>query len=200
MKQVCNIGFTVAFTLAVTAAITAAASANENNVWDVLSANCGKAFAGKIIKDTDPSDTWTNARIVMHIRDCSENKIKVPLHVSENRSRIWIITKMPAGKMRLKHDHRHSDGTSDDVTMYGGTSAGGVDGSATITFPVDAESIASFKKNGLDASVSNSWHLSVGAHVFHYKLTRPSGREFEVAFDLGKPVELPPKAWDVSGK
>jgi len=193
MKQLRNICFTAAFTIAA----TAAASASENTVWDVLSANCGKAFVGTIVKDTDPSDTWTNARIVMHIRDCSENQIKVPLHVDANSSRIWIITKLPAGKMRLKHDHRHEDGSSDDVTMYGGTSGGGVSGAAAVTFPVDAESIASFKKNGLDASVSNSWHLSVGDATFHYKLTRPSGRTFDVAFDLSKPTALPPKAWDM---
>lgn len=202
MKQLINISIAAAFTLA----WAAVATASENSVWNVLSANCGKAFVGKIVKDTAPSDTWTNARIVMHVRDCSENEIKVPLHVDENRSRIWIITKLPTGKMRLKHDHRHEDGSSDDVTMYGGTSAsisvGGIDAddTATVTFPVDAESIASFKKNGLDASVTNSWHLSVGETTFHYKLTRPSGREFDVAFDLKKPVELPPKAWDVSDK
>jgi len=195
MKKLRNICFMVACTLI--GAATAAAS--ENNVWDVLSANCGKAFVGKIVKDTEPSDTWSNARIVMHVRDCSESEIKVPLHVDDNRSRIWIVSKLPEGKMRLKHDHRHKGGSSDDVTMYGGTSAAGVDGAATITFPVDAESIASFKKNGLEASVSNSWHLSVGDATFHYKLTRPSGREFEVAFDLRKPVALPPKAWDVGG-
>jgi len=196
MKLLRNICFAAAFTLAG----AATATASENNVWDVLSANCGKAFVGKIVKDTDPSDTWTNARIVMHIRDCSESQIKVPLHVDANRSRIWVITKLPAGKMRLKHDHRHDDGSSDDVTMYGGTSASGAGGGATVTFPVDAESIASFKKHGLDASVSNSWHISVGEATFHYKLTRPSGRTFDVAFDLSKPVPVPPKAWDMSGK
>lgn len=198
MKQLRNVCIMAAFATV----CAATATASENSVWDVLSANCGKAFVGKIIKDTDPSDTWTNARIVMHVRDCSENQIKVPLHVDDNRSRIWIVTKLGAGKMRLKHDHRHADGSSDAVTMYGGTSVGGanVNRPARVTFPVDTESIASFKKNGLDASVTNSWHLSVGDAMFHYKLTRPSGRTFEVAFDLSKPTALPPKAWDVSNK
>lgn len=115
MKKLRNICFMVACTLI--GAATAAAS--ENNVWDVLSANCGKAFVGKIVKDTEPSDTWSNARIVMHVRDCSESEIKVPLHVDDNRSRIWIVSKLPEGKMRLKHDHRHKGGSSDDVPCTG---------------------------------------------------------------------------------
>jgi len=198
MKQLHKFCTVAAFTLAA----STAASAGETTAWGALSSNCGKAFAGTIVKDTDPSDTWTNARIIMHIRDCSENEIKVPLHVDDNRSRIWIVTKLPAGKMRLKHDHRHQDGRSDDVTMYGGTSVGGdgADRASTVAFPVDKESITSFKKYGLEASVTNSWHLSVGETTFHYKLTRPSGREFEVAFDLSKPVAIPANAWDMSGE
>jgi hypothetical protein len=178
------------------AAIAAASSAfaEETTLWKSLQANCGKAFEGKVVEDTEPNDTWGKAALVMHIRECSADQVKVPLHLNEDRSRVWIVTKLPGGGMRLKHDHRHADGKPDAVTMYGGETA-----TATgdwITFPVDAESIATFKATGLDASVTNSWHLGATDTSFHYKLTRPSGRAFEIEFDLTKPVETPPPAWD----
>ena len=56
---------------------------------------------------------------VMHVRQCSDREIRIPFHVGENRSRTWVVTRTPQG-LRLKHDHRHEDGTEDRVTQYGG--------------------------------------------------------------------------------
>ena len=70
-------------------------------------------------------------------------------------------------------------------------------------FPVDAESIASFRANGLDQSVTNIWAVEItppgqsGAQ-FAYELRRPEsadGRYFRVEFDLSKPVVPPPPPW-----
>lgn len=174
------------------------ANAGDTALWDTLTANCGKAFEGKVTKDTENSGTWGSARLVMHVRDCSDSQVKVPLHMDDNRSRVWIISKLDGGKMRLKHDHWHAAGVPDAVTMYGGTST--TPSINWIEFPVDAESITMFKKEGLEASVSNSWHLGVKGSNFYYRLTRPSGREFEIEFDLSKSVDVPPMAWDIAPK
>lgn len=184
--------------LATVLAVQSPVTASGNTVWETLQTHCGKAFEGKVTKDTENSDTWGSARLVMHIRDCSASEIKVPLHMDENRSRVWIISKLDGGKMRLKHDHWHAAGVPDVVTMYGGTS----EEPATnwIEFPVDGESISMFKEQGLTASVTNSWHLGVDKGNFYYRLTRPSGREFEIEFDLSAPVEVPPFAWDIAPK
>ncbi|PCI62461.1 MAG: hypothetical protein COB37_07050 [Kordiimonadales bacterium] len=166
-------------------------------VLDTLMQHCGKAFLGEVTRYGTSDDAWRKARLIMHIRDCSDGQIKVPLHVGDDRSRIWVISKTENG-LRLKHDHRHADGTEDAVTQYGGESTAEAAQTATlVSFPVDQESITMFKDNGLTASVSNVWHISVTGDLFHYRLTREN-RDFMVTFDLSKPIDLPPAAWDLA--
>ena len=80
------------------------------------------------------------------------------------------------------------------MTMYGGDTAGV--GSATRQeFPVDAESIAMFRRDGLNASVENTWAMEIHPNTFVYELSRPNGRMFKVEFDLTRPVPSPPTPW-----
>src|SRR5687767_6659484 len=81
---------------------------------------CGKAFEGRVVEGTEPSDAaFGRERLVMHVRDCSPDEIRIPFHVGANRSRTWVITRTAEG-VRLKHDHRHEDGSPDAITQYGG--------------------------------------------------------------------------------
>ena len=166
-----------------------------------LSALCGQAFEGRVTSD-DPRDAdWASETLVMHVRECSEDVIRIPLHVGEDRSRTWVISVLEDGQMRLKHDHRHEDGEEDAVTQYGGDTA--VAGSAGAQdFPVDAYSITMFEREGLNASLTNVWRIEVdqaGAEEarFAYQLTRRNdpSRLFRVEFDLTQPVTAPPAAW-----
>jgi len=164
----------------------------QNQYFDALSAHCGKAYEGVVTSGSSADDGFSGKKLVMHVRECSDTELKVPFHVGDDHSRTWVITKTDNG-LRLKHDHRHQDGTEDKVTMYGGDTAD----SGTVTqqsFPVDAESIANFKENGLDQSVTNVWHMYIEPNTFTYRLTRES-RDFRVDFDLTKPVALPPTPW-----
>jgi len=139
--------------------------------------------------------------LVMHVRSCSKDRIEIPFNVGDDRSRTWVITRTAQG-LRLKHDHRHSDGKPDAVTMYGGDTAD-LGSAGRQAFPVDAESIANFRANGLARSVTNTWTIEVSAASepdarFAYELTRPAGptaRRFRVEFDLTKPVPAPPAPW-----
>lgn len=171
--------------------------AAAEGVFEAMQANCGKAFEGRVIKGP-ADDAWRSAKLVMHIRDCSASVIKVPLAYNEDRSRIWVFTRHADGTVSLKHDHRHSDGSEDKITQYGGRSVDGdgAPGDMDIAFPVDAESIAVFKENGLNTSTENTWHISKDGDDFVYRLTNPRGRDFRVAFDMTKPVTPPPSAWD----
>lgn len=181
----------------------------QSEFWAALSSHCGKAYAGRMTT-TDAADAdLAGAAMVMAVRDCSDTSIAVPFHVQNpdgtwDRSRTWLITRTAAG-LRLKHDHRHKDGSADTMTFYGGNTAG--PGTArTQAFPVDAESIAMFRREGLTASVTNIWTVAVdpvgtpGA-TYAYQLRRtvaggaPAERNFRVAFDLTRPVTLPPPAW-----
>lgn len=139
--------------------------------------------------------------MVMHVRSCTAYAIRIPFHVGTadggwDRSRTWVISRTAAG-LRLKHDHRHEDGSADAVTMYGGDSAGGGT-AARQEFLVDAESIASFRANSLPRSVTNVWSVEVEpGSSFAYQLSRTgaNARFFRVEFDLTRPIDPPPAPW-----
>ncbi len=162
-----------------------------------LRTHCGQAFAGRVLVDRPVSanDAFAGKALVMHVRECGADITRVPFHVGDDHSRTWVLTRTANG-LRLKHDHRHEDGSSDKVTMYGGdTAAAGT--AQRQAFPVDAESIANFNANGLTASVTNTWAMEIEpGRRFLYELSRPNGRLFQVEFDLSRPVNVPPASWD----
>jgi hypothetical protein len=166
-----------------------------------LADHCGRAYEGEIIANepAQENDPFEGERLVMHVRECTENEIKVALHVGEDRSRTWVITRVAAGVegmdgLRLKHDHRTEDGMPADVTMYGGDTAS--QGSSTRQeFPVDEESKAMFEEGDMAVSLSNTWAMEIEPDRFLYELSRPEGRMFQVEFDLTQPVEPPPAPW-----
>ncbi len=169
-----------------------------------IAGHCGQAYAGRIVANTPSSgapaptapDPFEGKVLVMHVRGCDapEQEIRIPFHVGDDHSRTWVLTRTADG-LRLKHDHRHEDGTPDAVTMYGGDTRDA--GSAVRQeFPVDAGSVAVFEREGLDASVVNTWAMEIEPGTrFLYELARPDGRLFQVEFDLATPVALPPAPW-----
>lgn len=164
---------------------------------DRLRSHCGQAFAGRIITDEPPPtapDPFTGKTLVMHVRACDSQRVEVPFHVGEDRSRTWVLTRTGTG-LRLKHDHRHEDGTPDATTLYGGDTANPGTGTRQ-EFPVDAESIALFEAEGRTVSTTNTWAMEIEpGQRFLYELSRPDGRLFRVEFDLSTPVEAPPAPW-----
>lgn len=185
-----------------------AADSPQDAFFAALSSHCGKAYAGRLVSDDAADADFADAAMVMHVAECSEDRIAVPFHVELDgkwdRSRTWLITRTETG-LRLKHDHRHADGESDAVTMYGGDTAS--DGTVRAQdFPVDPESVALFEREGLTASVTNVWTVEVDTAGtpnarFAYQLRRtveggaPEPRLFRVEFDLNSEVEAPPPAW-----
>lgn len=196
--------------LAGCATTPAATPSPQDAFWAALSSHCGKAYAGRMVTSDAADADLAGSAMVMAVRDCSATRIAVPFHVQNadgtwDRSRTWLITRTTGGALRLKHDHRHADGSADPVTFYGGDTA--APGTArTQSFPVDAESIAMFRREGLSASVTNVWSVEVDpvgtpGGVYAYTLRRtvaggaPAERHFRVEFDLTQPVALPPPAW-----
>lgn len=161
-----------------------------------LSALCGQAFSGRVLVDKpERTDSdFAGKPLIMHVRQCDEGQIRIPFHVGEDHSRTWVLSRRDQG-LHLKHDHRHADGSSDAVTLYGGASAApGTAGRQS--FPVDAQSSAMFDRAGLSESMSNTWALEIEpGKRFLYELSRPDGRLFQVEFDLSAPVAEPPAPW-----
>ncbi len=164
-----------------------------------IATHCGQAFEGHIaVNEPAPStpDAFAGKTLIMHVRGCEHpaRELRIPFHVGDDHSRTWVLTRTTDG-LRLKHDHRHADGSADAVTMYGGDTAhsGSVHRQA---FPVDADSRAMFRKEGLNASLDNVWAMEIDpARRFVYELARPDGRLFRVEFDLTRPVATPPVPW-----
>lgn len=167
---------------------------NGAHFFDNLRALCGKAFEGRIVSAPVASDAaFAGKRLVMHVRNCSADTIRVPFHVGEDRSRTWVITRTASG-LRLKHDHRHEDGSEDVLTQYGGdtTAAGSAERQE---FPVDQFSKDLFTRQNATVSTTNVWAMEVHpGRTFAYELRRP-GRHFRVEFDLTRPVSPPPPPW-----
>lgn len=174
--------------------------------FERLSLLCDKAYPGQLVSDQEADADMMGQPMIMHVATCDQTEIQIPFHISNadgswNRSRTWIITRTEDG-LRLKHRHRHDDGSLDAVSNYGGdTAASGT--KQRQEFPVDEESIALFKTEGLDQSVTNTWAVEISPPGekearFAYELRRPEtadARFFRVEFDLSKPVETPPPPW-----
>jgi hypothetical protein len=165
-----------------------------------IARHCGRAYAGRITANepATPNDPFDGKALIMHVRDCAPGELRIPFHVGDDHSRTWIVTRTGDG-LRLKHDHRHVDGSADVLTMYGGDTV--APGSANRQeFPVDADSRALFEREGLKASVGNTWAIEIDPDAkFVYELARP-GRLFRVEFDLARPVPIPPAAWGTEAK
>jgi hypothetical protein len=180
-------------------ALSAVVQSPADTFMAALAAHCGRAFAGRIVANTPAStapDPFDGKALVMHVRGCDEpaRELRVPFHVGDDHSRTWVINRTTTG-LRLKHDHRHRDGSADVLTMYGGDTASPGEAGRQ-EFPVDAESVALFRREGSTASVSNTWAMEIGpGKNFVYELSRPDGRLFRVEFDLSMPVAPPPAPW-----
>ncbi len=153
---------------------------------------CGQSFAAHIVEDDQPSEAW-NQPLVLHIRDCEADTLRMPLHVGEDRSRTWVLQRTAEG-LNFQHIHLHQDGSADAVSPYGGhTAEDGTEGLQS--FPADAASKALFERTGLAVSTQNTWRLGFpSVDILSYQLTRPN-RSFIVHVDLSQPVEEPPPAW-----
>lgn len=162
-----------------------------------IAAMCGNAYGGRIAANepATPNDPFVGQALVMHVRTCEpdQERVLVPFHVGEDRSRTWVLT-IHGDRIRLKHDHRHQDGTEDELTQYGGDSTS-VGTATRQEFPVDQFSIDLFTRTNRTVSNTNTWAMEVHpGKMFAYELSRP-GRLFRVEFDLTTTVPVPPAPW-----
>lgn len=161
-------------------------SAPSNLFMARLHTLCGQSYAGRVVS-TDAADAdFAGKRLIMRV-ECPQGQVRIPFAVGEDRSRTWVITRSGTG-LRLKHDHRHADGTEDVLTRYGGDTA--TPGTADRQeFPADQFSKDLFTREGRTVSNTNVWAVEVRpSETFAYELRRPGGRFFRVEFDLTRPV------------
>ncbi len=185
--------------------------ASQEAFWDNLSSHCGNTYEGALASSDERDADFAGRTMLAHWAECSDTRIAIAFQVESglantmdnplwDRSRTWVVTRTADG-LRLKHDHRHEDGSEDAVTQYGGDTLSA--GTARVQdFPVDAYSIAMFEREGLDVSLTNVWRIEVApadapGAMFAYQLTRRNDptRLFRVEFDASDEVAAPPPAW-----
>lgn len=166
------------------------AATPQDEFWTSLLALCGRAYAGRLVEGS-PADTIFEGRdLIMHVRQCSDNEIRIPFHVGDDHSRTWILTRLDTG-LRLKHDHRHEDGSEDEVTQYGGDTRD--EGTAQRQeFPAD-----DFTAQLVPVAATNVWTVEVvPGSTFAYALRREgTDRRVRIEFDLTREVDAPPAPW-----
>lgn len=166
------------------------APAPQDVFWSRIESLCGRAFAGRLTEGSPTDSVFRRAALIMHVRSCTPTEIRIPFHADADRSRTWVLTRTTEG-LRLKHDHRHADGTEDAITQYGGdTQDSGSSGRQE--FYADAHTASL-----IPAARTNVWTVEISpAERFVYALRRVgTDRRFRVEFDLGKPVTRPPPPW-----
>lgn len=153
-----------------------------------LATHCGKAYAGQIVSPNVPAD-FKDKELLMKVISCKEEEVKISFFVGEDLSRTWVFT-LENGLVKLKHDHRHQDGTPDDITMYGGTATN--TGFADMQFfPSDQETV-----DMMSTIAGNVWWVTIKDNKYTYNLKRvDSTGYFSASFDLSNEVKTDKMPW-----
>lgn len=156
--------------------------------WNTLKSHCGKAYEGRLVLPED-DENFGGKKLVMHLKACNDNEIKIPFYVGEDKSRTWILT-MNDNILTLKHDHRHKDGTEESVNFYGGTSSN-VGKAGIQVFPADI-----YTQKMIPDAATNVWWITIDETTYTYNLQRlGNDRIFKVVMDLTKPIAIPEAPW-----
>ena len=98
---------------------TKAEPTHQQAFFTNLTSLCGQVFEGASTFPDDAEHDFAGRLLVANFDSCNDNEIRVKFVVGEDHSRTWVISQSTQGLL-LKHDHRHEDGTPDEVTNYGG--------------------------------------------------------------------------------
>jgi len=189
MKKLASVAVPALIWALVSACATPTPPSPASAYFNNLRTLCGQTHEGRLATN-DPADaTFAGKRLVLGPVDCTRaDVVRIPFAVGDDRSRTWVITRLPDDRVRLKHDHRHADGTEDALSQYGGDSIDA--GTATRqSFPVDAFTRELFVAQNIPRSLPNVWSVDiVPGETFAYELKRPD-RHFRVVFDLTPAVK-----------
>jgi hypothetical protein len=142
--------------------------------FDRLRGLCGARFEGHSTFPEDPGDAFRDKLLVAVVETCTDREIRIPFHVGEDTSRTWVLTRV-RHELRLKHDHRHADGSPDEITDYGGTTTAMGTGLSQ-SFPADPHTA-----DLIPEAATNVWFLTLsekGSELTYY-LERHGKPRFE---------------------
>jgi hypothetical protein len=170
--------------------LESSSAAPADDFWNALAGLCDQAYAGRLTEGGPSDSVMATSELRMHVRECSPDAMRIPFHVGDDHSRTWVLTKTADG-LRLKHDHRHEDGSEDSITQYGGDTRG--PGTAQRQeFYADSLTAAL-----IPAAHTNVWTIEViPDSMFAYALRREgTDRRVRAEFDLRQTIAAPPPPW-----
>lgn len=158
---------------------------------------CGSAYAGRsIFVDLGEDSPLIGAELTMTLTECSEDEVRIPFFVDDDRSRTWILSLLD-GTLRLEHDHRYEDGSEYEANFYGGFAMDNENAHfeffpeyavSTVTrlfFPSDERTIADRPARNI-----NVWskEFDLENQRYYYRLYLEGRLRYEAEFDLSKAV------------
>lgn len=157
--------------------------AGQQAFMNNLAMFCGQSFSGRQVFMAEGRESWALKQFVMHVTVCEDDRVYVPFHLDDDHSRTWMFL-VEDGRLRFRHDHRHADGTPEDVTLYGGYA----DGTGTgfwQNFPAD-----DYTCEMLPNSCHADWRVELSEDLltFSYSLFNYGELLFRAEFDLGMPI------------
>jgi hypothetical protein len=161
--------------------------------WANMRAQCGQAYAGRLVQARPGDDMLTGTeQLIVHFRACGADTLRLPFHIEKestgtwDRSRTWMYMRT-AGGLELRHDHRRADGMPDEVTMYGGhTHAAGT---------ANRQEFILEERRAADGS-RLGWRVEIEPGVrYTYGTIRGNEWTWRVDFDLRNTVLPPPAPW-----
>jgi hypothetical protein len=161
--------------------------------WQNLRRHCGSAYPGRLTLEPPGDEMLTGTeQLIVHFRECGADTLRLPFHIEKeaaqtwDRSRTWMFMRTAAG-LELRHDHRHEDGTPDEVTMYGAFTHDA--GSAVRQEFILAE------RRAPDGSALG-WRVEIEPEErYTYGTIRAGEWTWRVDFDLTRTVPAPPAPW-----
>ncbi len=166
-------------------AVRSASLVTQKAFFNNLKQMCGQRFEGVTDFPQNADHPMVGKKLIMTVGPCTEDEIRVPFQVGDDKSRTWILT-LGVNGLLFKHDHRHPDGTPDQITMYGGW---GDERSTALkqNFPADPDTIKLIPE-----AATNVWTLEItpNKNQFMYYLERNSQPRYRAYFELRPPVAM----------
>lgn len=156
---------------------------DEIGFMENLARLCGSSFRGRETYYLPGRESWADKDFVMHVVLCEEDRVHIPFHLDDDASRTWMFL-VEEGRLRFRHDHRHPDGTPEELTLYGGYADG--KGSAFVqSFPADDYTIEL-----LADTLGRQWNIVMDEQLtnFSYQLQYGDKIVFQADFDLTNPL------------
>lgn len=181
MKSLTQI--TSSFVLLLASTLSSAES-SEAEFFKSLKSLCGQSFIGDTVFPEDPEHPFANKALIMKVKHCEKGEVRIPFQVGEDKSRTWVLSLTDRGLL-LKHDHRHKDGTPDEITMYGGYSD--KKGSSLVqSFPADTHT-----STLIPEAKTNIWTLEIKPESmeFVYSLSRHGKPRYKAEFSISPPLK-----------